>query len=533
MRVFDADFYLAINEDVALAGVDPLDHYRQLGWKEDRDPSPLFDVSWYLDQAPHLRTGGVEPLQHYIDFGWLEGLDPVPEFDTDWYLASYPDAARTGGNPLLHYLEVGRYEGRDTSDAFSTSNYLSENPDALEDDTDALTHFRTRLAIRNSHAGSHSADVNPIASVTSRMRPRPLPVIRGEAEPSVILVTENLSFTPSLIGIHPVCLLAALLAVSLGRRLRVVTTQESADPATLREALAWNGIELPIDSRFEFLPTDGSRGPILSHESDLFVTSTWQLTHSALASLKPTRIVSFIDTDPRVNAVSADQALIAAATLNAEGTRAVVLGEGLRNHLISTGLPHLASAATTLPLPLAIDGGLPKAGAADPSRNVIVTARPRHPSSLFGLSLEAIATAFRDGCLDGETTFHFFGPEIPNMTLPDGSRPIIHRRIDPREYRRLVDASRAALCLTSAGDTIYPAWELAASGIQTIVTTPAFMPPGGLQSQVHVVDPTPRVLARSLGDALRADQCPQSGAPERVQSEFVTALTAVLPQLVS
>jgi hypothetical protein len=37
--LFDRTYYLAQNPDVKAANVDPLLHFDQYGWKEDRDPS--------------------------------------------------------------------------------------------------------------------------------------------------------------------------------------------------------------------------------------------------------------------------------------------------------------------------------------------------------------------------------------------------------------------------------------------------------------------------------------------------------------
>jgi hypothetical protein len=70
---FDRAFYLAANPDVAAAGVDPLAHYEQFGWREGRDPSPDFDVGAYLAANPDVAAAGVEPLQHYLTVGIQEG----------------------------------------------------------------------------------------------------------------------------------------------------------------------------------------------------------------------------------------------------------------------------------------------------------------------------------------------------------------------------------------------------------------------------------------------------------------------------
>lgn len=71
--LFDADWYLARNPDVASSGHDPLRHYLQHGGLEGRDPGPGFDSQWYLDQSTDVRAGEMNPLVHYLRFGKQEG----------------------------------------------------------------------------------------------------------------------------------------------------------------------------------------------------------------------------------------------------------------------------------------------------------------------------------------------------------------------------------------------------------------------------------------------------------------------------
>jgi hypothetical protein len=75
--------------------------------------SGLFDTDWYLAQNPDVAAAGINPLVHYLRHGAAEGRDPNPLFDTDWYLAQNPDVAAAGINPLVHYLRHGAAEGRD------------------------------------------------------------------------------------------------------------------------------------------------------------------------------------------------------------------------------------------------------------------------------------------------------------------------------------------------------------------------------------------------------------------------------------
>ncbi len=76
--LFDADTYLKENPDVAAAGVNPLKHYLDIGWKESRNAGPSFDGDWYLEQNPDVKDAGVCPLLHYLENGRAEGRHPAP-----------------------------------------------------------------------------------------------------------------------------------------------------------------------------------------------------------------------------------------------------------------------------------------------------------------------------------------------------------------------------------------------------------------------------------------------------------------------
>jgi hypothetical protein len=74
--------------------------------------SPLFDPDWYLSRYPDVAAAGIDPVVHYLESGWREGRDPSPRFSTTSYLKANADVAQAALNPLLHYLEFGYSEGR-------------------------------------------------------------------------------------------------------------------------------------------------------------------------------------------------------------------------------------------------------------------------------------------------------------------------------------------------------------------------------------------------------------------------------------
>lgn len=87
--------------------------------------SELFDADYYLTTYPDVRAAGVNPLQHYLEQGWREGRDPSAGFSTKAYLEHYPDVRLRRINPLIHYLRYGYYEGRSIFDAQGRNYRLS------------------------------------------------------------------------------------------------------------------------------------------------------------------------------------------------------------------------------------------------------------------------------------------------------------------------------------------------------------------------------------------------------------------------
>ena len=72
--------------------------------------SELFDAEFYLDANPDVARAGIDPVDHYLWSGASEGRRPHPRYDAAWYRTNNPDVG--DANPLIHYLEVGRREGR-------------------------------------------------------------------------------------------------------------------------------------------------------------------------------------------------------------------------------------------------------------------------------------------------------------------------------------------------------------------------------------------------------------------------------------
>lgn len=75
-RLFDKDYYLEGNPDVAASGRDALEHFLADGSREGRNPNSWFDTKWYRTQYRDARRGPLTPFEHYLWRGRFRGYRP-------------------------------------------------------------------------------------------------------------------------------------------------------------------------------------------------------------------------------------------------------------------------------------------------------------------------------------------------------------------------------------------------------------------------------------------------------------------------
>jgi len=123
---FDTVSYLAANDDVTVASINPFFHYLYFGINEGRSVSPavtpsvrtdlLFGYSftnwverlrpcvnrdYYGAYLPEVMASEIDLVAHFAYRGWREGLSPSRDFDIRTLLLSYPEAKRLLVNPVL------------------------------------------------------------------------------------------------------------------------------------------------------------------------------------------------------------------------------------------------------------------------------------------------------------------------------------------------------------------------------------------------------------------------------------------------
>ena len=138
--IFDRDYYLDTNEDIAETDMTPLRHYVIHGDRQRRPPLALFDPDYYRTHAKGRLTC-VNALLHYTHLGRYLRISPSPWFDIDFYLAINKDVARAGFDPLHHFLNWGGTEGRSPSAQFDSAYYLRANPQVAQSRINPLIHY--------------------------------------------------------------------------------------------------------------------------------------------------------------------------------------------------------------------------------------------------------------------------------------------------------------------------------------------------------------------------------------------------------
>jgi glycosyl transferase family WbsX len=171
--LFDADFYLGCNPDLAALGSEALAHYHRHGWREGRKPNPYFDPAWYRGQYPDVAAADTDPLLHYVTVGEAVGCRPVAWFDPLWYARTY--ALPAGMHALRHYL-LNRQSGKVSAmPEFDSGFYLRAYPDVAAAGLDPLEHYMVQgfREARRPFEGfdpvfyrqrylNHAAEANPL-----------------------------------------------------------------------------------------------------------------------------------------------------------------------------------------------------------------------------------------------------------------------------------------------------------------------------------------------------------------------------------
>ena len=70
--------------------------------------SGLFDRDYYLHENPDVAAAAKDPVRHYVLHGAAEGRNPSSQFNTMDYVTKHFSSSMRGRNPLVDFIEAGR-----------------------------------------------------------------------------------------------------------------------------------------------------------------------------------------------------------------------------------------------------------------------------------------------------------------------------------------------------------------------------------------------------------------------------------------
>ena len=176
--LFDGQWFLERNPDLAPPGANPISHFHRYGWRENRWPNAYFEPAWYVAQNKDVRDSGLDPLLHYIEYGEAEGRPPIAHFDPAWYRTRY--RVPEGVLCLAHFLQ-NRTSGSVSPFAeFDSEYYLESGPDVHAARMDPFEHYLVQGAAENRKP---SAEFDPVFYRERYLRylPGAIPVLHYRA----------------------------------------------------------------------------------------------------------------------------------------------------------------------------------------------------------------------------------------------------------------------------------------------------------------------------------------------------------------
>ena len=211
---FNSAYYLANNNDVVRAKIDPLEHYFQEGWKEGRNPARTFNTKYYLDANEDVRRAGINPYWHFLASGQKEGrLGKKP----DGYRRSLIDAAKARSVVKTDYGARFDAATPDAIDAIlaklkkAKSNVVSISHDCYLAVTGGTQIFLADEQKAFNALGTHYLQLSPLSPQ--------LKLVEWTRDDQVILV-----FDGQLVGIVSLSDLDKI-AQAIGNRHRVMASQ--------------------------------------------------------------------------------------------------------------------------------------------------------------------------------------------------------------------------------------------------------------------------------------------------------------------
>jgi len=393
--------------------------------------------------------------------------------------------------------------------------------------------LRERLRKRRQRRKARRLATNPFKN-TDALKVFLVP----DSRKRISIVTDSIGKTSFFGGVATATIMGALLANRLNADLRIVTRQERSDGERLLKLYKSAGIELQKNLSIEFSPSDDPRGlPIC--ENELFITTSWWTTRSALHSISKKQLIYILQEDERMFYESGDASVRCQEVFNEEGFPVVINAKLLFEHLTTgpAAVEHFKKDGMFFEPAFSYQRKV-QAKPRDGKRRFFFYARPMNPRNLFWRGVEVINRAIDDGLLDLQKwEIYFVGSNIfESFRLNGNVAPIVCSNMSWDEYSDLIKSMDAGLCLMASPHPSYPPLDLAAVGVP--VLTNCYLNKTNLSnysSNIMTREVDVESLASGMGDLLKLaldhDARVANCSADNIQRDWAIAFEPVISRL--
>ena len=326
----------------------------------------------------------------------------------------------------------------------------------------------------------------------------------------ISVITDSISSGSLFGGVGTALIFAAHLANKMNATLRIITRTEKAPPENVEHVLSVYGIALTHELQFVFSSIEDQTHEVDIHSNELFLTTSWWTTAATLPSVPHASIVYLLQEDERMFYPFGEDRFRCEEVLRSTDIRFVVNTKLLFDHLLVSGLPHIAVQGQWFEPAFPETVFHPQLKNEDEKLRFFFYARPNNLRNLFHVGLTVIDRAINQGILDlRKWDIYLVGKNIPAVTFGDGSAARRCEDLDWAEYADLAGTVDLGLSLMYTPHPSYPPLDLAASG--AVVVTNRFENKNDLSnysSNIICVDPNVDALIDALRQGVALAESP-------------------------
>lgn len=290
-------------------------------------------------------------------------------------------------------------------------------------------------------------------------------VVDANVKPRLTMITDSIEGGSLMGGVGTAIIYSIIKANSIGANLRIITRTEKGSNTDLSNFLKIYKLEIKENIYIEHLSIENKGGQIEKMKDEVFITTSWWTTWSALSSINPANIIYILQEDERMFYPFGDDRFKCEEILRNKDIKFLINSELLFKHFVSEGFNNISQRGRWFEPAFPADIYHPRPKVEKSKRKFFFYARPNNPRNLFWHGLEILNEALLRNLISKEEwEIYLVGKNVPQVILHDDYRPVILEGLTWAEYAEFIGTVDIGLSLMYTPHPSYPPLDLAASG---------------------------------------------------------------------